>query len=605
MRRRSGEIPPIKRERFPSSLLVFDTEAYRSGFKDGVEIQSLRMGVAYYMKIDDELSVVDDHYTRFTTVSELVEFIEWHVRKDRALYVYAHNLKYDLQLSGLLTELLGRAWSVGLFVVDDPPTFIRLKRGRSSILFVDTFNYWQFSLAKMGEQLSLAKLTIPNEGASIDEWFTYCKRDVEVLSEYLLSFMRFLKVNDLAGLGLTLASQAFRSFRHRFMSTPIVIHTDERVLKLERDGYSGGRVEAFVIGHRSGERFFKLDVNSMYPFVMRSNEFPVDLVSYSENVPVSKLPSLTDRYYCLAEVELDSLVPLYAFKGREKLTFPVGCFRTTLHHSEILYALRRHHITQVFRLAIYDRSPIFTPYVDFFYDLKLRAETENNPVLRHQAKIFLNSLYGKFGQRNFVSEIVDNPQAPSFGRMTGYSQALGTSVVVNRLGDVMEIRYKRGESAYSFPAIAGGVTALARVYLWELIDRAGRSEVFYVDTDSLIVSALGYDRLRSYLDDRELGKLKLESSGDDLIITGAKDYAFSGEVKHKGIPKSAIKLSENSWKYEQFRGFKTWISDGLRPGVEVYERIKERRSAYDKGTVDEDGRVSPFLLGYGRENERG
>lgn len=605
MYRRCGPIPALKKDRFPSSLVVFDSEAVRGGFIDGVELQVLRFGVARHLKLDESLDPVEDSFLTFREVSELSSFIELYTRKDRSLFVYAHNLKYDLQLTGLLTDLLSRKWEVGLFVAEDPPTFLRLKRGRSSIMMVDTFNYWQFSLAKMGEQLKLPKLPMPGPDDPFPTWETYCRRDVEVLSSYLLSFMRFLRENDLAGLGLTLASQSFRSFRHKFMSSSIVLHDDPKSTLLERDGYSGGRVEAFLVGTRSGEELFKLDVNSMYPFVMREREYPSELVSYSEDVPLRRLRSLLSSYYCLAEVELDSLVPIYALKTSTKLIFPVGTFRTVLHHGELVEAVRRGHLVSCLRLAIYKRSPLFVPFVDFFYGLKREAELSDNPVLRHQAKIILNALYGKFGQREVVSRIEDNPGPDRFARMLGYSESLGRTVEVNYLGNKIELRYSGGESTYSFPAIAGGVTSYARLHLWGLIERAGRSHVFYVDTDSLILDRVGYEALSTELDPLVLGKLKLESSASELVVRGAKDYSFGGEVKHKGVPKSALELGPNQWQYEQFRGFKTWLSDGMTPGVLVFERLKTRRSAYDKGEVFEDGRVLPWSYGYGGNGGRG
>ncbi len=596
MYRQNGPIPPIQKSRLPKRLIIFDTEAYRSGFDGGVEVQSLRLGVARFLDLSAAQEILSDEYFNFNTVEMLMGFIEWHTRKDKSLYVYAHNLKYDLQLSGLYTSLLSQGWETTLFVTEDPPSFIRLRFGRQSIILVDTFNYWQFSLAKMGEQLGLQKLPMPDVKTDDREWFTYCKRDVEVLSQYLLEFITFLEGNDLAGLGLTVASQAFRSYRHRFMEHEIIIHSDRRALFLERDGYSGGRVEAFFIGQLSGQPLYKLDVNSMYPFVMKEHAYPTRLVSYSEVVPLKRLENLLARYYVLADCTLNVNQPAYALKHNHKLIFPIGSFQTVLHPPELIYALVHKEVIRVNRLALYDRQPIFDGYVDYFYQVKLEAIRQGDKIQREQAKLFLNSLYGKFGQREVVSKIVANPGEYQFSRITGYSESLDRSVEVNYLGNKIELRYSGGESAYSFPAIAGGVTAYARMYLWELIEAAGKLNVFYCDTDSLVTNQAGFERLTPYLDPNRLGALKLEGESQSLLINGAKDYVFGSEIKHKGLPKSALQLNDNLWEYDQFRGFKTWIKDGLKPGVEVYKRQKERIGVYDKGTILPDGSVIPLRL---------
>jgi len=599
MYRKDGVIPTITGEKLPTRILIFDTEAYRSEPIDGVEFQSLRLGVCHFMQLEKGVNIVRDEWFNFTSGDELTGYIDFQTRKDKSLYVYAHNLKYDLQLSGLLTGLIGLGYRPGLFVIEDPPTFMRLTRGRKSIILVDTFNYWQYSLSKMGLQLSHEKLTMPSENAPINEWFTYCKRDVEVLGEYLLSFISFLIENDLAGIGLTLASQAFRTYRHKFMMQEIILHNRPEVLTLERSGYYGGRTDAFFIGHGPIQDYYKVDVNSMYPFVMKNNTYPVELIGYSEDIPVKRLDDLLENYYCLAQVEIDTKTPLYPFVQGQKLLFPTGIFETVIHHSEIIKAYRAGEITAIRKIAIYNRGDIFSSYVDFFYNLKIQSEIEGNQVLRQQSKIFLNALYGKFGQREIVSKITPYTGPERYDRLTGYSVELGQSVEVNYLGNAIEVRYKGGESYYSSPVIAGSVTSNARVYLWELITAAGVENCYYVDTDSIILNRAGYDRLAGYLDPVKLGSLKLEGVENHLLIKSVKDYEFGKEIKIKGVPKSAKLLSPDKWEYQQFRGGKTWLKEGLPVGVEVYTRTKERKTAYNKGLVLLDGRVIPFEFGRG------
>jgi len=85
------------------------------------------------------------------------------------------------------------------------------------------------------------------------------------------------------------------------------------------------------------------------------------------------------------------------------------------------------------------------------------------------------------------------------------------------------------EASNSFVAIASFVTAYARCYLWELIEKAGEENVLYMDTDSLFVTKKGYENLKDYLDNKELGKLKLEDVTEDLTIWGAKLYKFEAK----------------------------------------------------------------------------
>jgi DNA polymerase elongation subunit (family B) len=596
MERKAGIIPRLKDSRYPRSIIIIDTEAYRGEKINGVETQTLRFGVSWYGKLDNDDRILDDEYYRFESGKDIATYIDQRAKKDSAIFVYAHNLVYDLQLSGLLPFLIEAGYEITTFVIEDPPTYIFLERGRSVIRFIDTFNYFQFSIEEMGKQLGLEKLTIPENEADNQLWFEYCKRDVEVLRDYLLGFIKFLRVHDLAGLAYTLAGQAFRTYRHRFMTCEIETHTRDNILKLERAAYAGGRSEAFYIGKAPSVNWYKVDVNSMYPYVMREQVYPTRLIGYSENISVERLRALIERYYVIAEVSLDTDQPVYPYRMGHKLIFPVGQFVSTLHKIELENALAYDHIDKVNKVAIYDEADIFSEYVNYWYRVKVEAELQGNKIQRQIAKLFLNSLYGKFGQRGIQSEVMENPDTPQYGRITGYSEALGTTVEINYLGTQIEIRYQEGEAYYACPAIAGAVTAYARMYLWYLMTLAGKENVKYCDTDSLIVNEQGYQRLSDMIDSNALGKLKLEGVETHLIIHSVKDYEYGVEVHRKGVPKNAVVLVGGRFEYDQFRGGKTWVKDGLNAGIIVTTRIKERRGSYDKGIVLPDGSVIPLTL---------
>lgn len=596
-RAKTGDtIKPITRDRYPSRVLVFDTEAYRGDIIDGVEQQTLRLGVARFIELDKSLAILEDEYNTFDSVEGLYSLIEHYQRKDKTLYIYAHNIKYDLQLSGLLKYMLEEGYSITKFVMNDPPTFIRINKDRNNILFVDTFNYWQTSVAKMGDQLGLAKLTMPPESEGNKIWYEYCKRDVTVLSDYLLAFIRWLQDNNLGGLAMTLAGQAFRTYRHNFIQTPIVIHNYPHPLNLERASYSGARTEAFYKGDLSGEDWYKLDVNSMYPYVMKMDTYPVQMKAHSKDIDTARLTKLLDRYYVIANVKVTTPDPVYPVKQEGKLIFPIGTFITTLQDIELRYALEYGHIQTIYEVSIYERGYLFDQYIDYFYNTKQAADLSGDKITRQLAKTLMNSLYGKFGQRGIVSKILPNKGSIRYGRFIGYSESMKRNVTINYLGDQIELSYPLNESYYSMPAIAGAVTANARMYLWKLINTAGRRHVVYCDTDSLIVDRLGFENCNNLMDNTKLGYLKLEGISQHLVIYGLKDYEFGDEKHTKGVPRSAKPIDADTWEYSQFRGALGWLSDGLNAGVSVKQTLKHRSGIYTKGIVNPNGDITPLIL---------
>jgi len=57
---------------------------------------------------------------------------------------------------------------------------------------------------------------------------------------------------------------------------------------------------------------------------------------------------------------------------------------------------------------------LFKKYIDLFMDLKIKAEQDNNEVIRMIAKLCMNALYGKFGQNPFQQSKIFIPTAELF-----------------------------------------------------------------------------------------------------------------------------------------------------------------------------------------------
>ena len=211
-------------------------------------------------------------------------------------------------------------------------------------------------------------------------------------------------------------------------------------------------------------------------------------------------------------------------------------------------------------------------------------------------KLFLNSLYGKFGQRIGLSELIDTRSPLEYGIervLSPETNTLEYHVII--AGNVY--RYQPREPSFdSFIAIAAHVTAYARVYLWELIKEAGINHVYYCDTDSIFTDEIGKSRLESYMHDYTLGKLKVEKEFNWLIIHGAKDYENDVDVKIKGIPYRSEKISTNVYQYDHFSRFRSNLDKGEINTVTVSKVTKILSREYTKGIITDSGRVIPYKL---------
>ena len=592
----------------PSQMIILDTETRISHREDGGQTHSLRLGAAIFLRrsrgkwLEEQFSF-NDH-------DSFYKFLDLHIRKGSVLYLMAHNAAYDYGILNMDHYLTSRNFVIGKFVIGQMfMVHARTAEGKS-IHFIDTMNWFRTSLKMLGKSFGEEKDECPDfDNVSDGDLMEYCKQDVLVLKKVVLEYLKFLDDHDLGNFKETAASQAFGAFRHRFMEPKtILVHTYQRILTLEMSSYRGGRCEAFHIGEVPRE-IFKLDVNSMYPHVMREERYPVKPISRK---PISGL-SVEEiiqgmqqglEYVMNADIELRE--PCLAVK-RDKLIFPIGkVMNTPLLGSETRF-LHDHPeagtILKVREAVGYECQDIFSRYVDYFYNLKLSSSGAS----RDLAKLFLNSLYGKFGQKDNTSiKKVEDPQEVqqfrgiflSIGKNTFWNHAQLRSKVMLIGDDVYQIfpKEKDSPSYSSVPIISSMVTAHARTYLYELIRTAGREHVFYCDTDSLFCDRAGYDNLdaEGMISEKTLGKLKLEGIGK-VSIYGAKHYTFDGHEFLKGVPKSASR-DGNQFSYLNWN---TKISryEDLVPGEIALDPVmKTITGIYDKGTVTESGKVEPLIL---------
>lgn len=579
----------------PSRIVFYDSETktHRVG---PIEKHTLKMGWSYYVRRDHDPDFVAGDWKYHTDQQAFCEYIESLTAAKTTLYVVGHNVFFDLQVSGFFRWFQRWGWTLD-FLYDKGLTYICvIKKGNRSIKAISTTNYFAESLERLGDSLGFKKLKVSFAESSDAELAVYCKRDVEIIVKAFQAWIRFIDTHDCGSFGMTRASQSFRAFRHRFLDHPIYIHRDETVAALERAAYIGGRTEAFQIGEQTGGPFLCYDVNSMYPFVMATEHYPYQLIDYRDDIDPEKLAEFVRLYSVVAEVLLDTDEPAYGVIRNGKVIFPVGRFVAYLTTPGVNYAIDHGHLVDVKRASFYRSAPLFKRYVTEFYALKEQFKRDNDPVNTTMVKIFLNSLYGKFGQK--YTETVYEPcfDAPSYMRLTDHDFVDGSTQTTTYLMNTKVTELGETDGKQSFTAIAAHVTEYARLHLWSIIRTAGRDNVLYCDTDSIYVraDAVGVDRLQ--LDDYVLGALSLDGEYETLAIYGAKDYRADTTVKLKGVPKNATELEPGKYSYQQFLRQPSHLRAGVDNAFIVRDVVKVNKRVYDKGVVSADGAVQPHRL---------
>lgn len=528
------------------------------------------------------------------------------------IIIFAHNTDFDIKVLGGITSFIKAGFVVDSFYINGCRFIIKLKKKNKIIEILDTMNYVPMSLKKIGESIGILKYDINFDKCTDEELSNYCKQDVEIIFTFISKLIFFLEEYNLSKLKPTVSSLSMNIFRHKFYNkknNPIYIHAWNKAIELERMSYRGGISDCFKIGTFK-EKLYKLDINSMYPHIMKEKYLPVKLLLYRD-ISTCKSKILLDLF---KKYNKDKLIIArckiflpkeYAYilvktkiNKQNKSMFLSGTFIVTLTTPELNFVLKYGKILEVFNIAIYEKSIIFKSFVEFFYQARLKFDKENNHVFKLFCKIILNSLYGKFGQVqtsynvtenkeiNFNSKyIIDAPNNDKYLEMT-----LG-----NRTFEVEE----NGKNSFdSFVAISSFVTSYARMYLIVMLLKAKRENVYYLDTDCLIVNLIGYNLLHDLIDKTELGKLKLEEISTDTTIYRPKYYIFNNKEKCKGVKKLSKKLYEDNKilriQQTQFTRFKTSLRNNEFNKQTVKEIIKEISKEYDKGIILSNGDIEPY-----------
>jgi len=612
---------------YPVHLIFFDTETTRNRTvlrkktknKKDIHVTEHKFLFGYYIytKFSEKRKKFIRRDANF--IFNRKEFLKYIIDlankiKEDKLFVFAHNMQFDYTaIKAYQLKELG--WHKTDLTIVEPIRFVvEWTNDKKSIVFIDTMNFFKSSLKKLGDTFGLEKLEVDLSRRDIvyvaeDEgWYKmlkYCQRDVEIIEKAITWMIETLKYHYRVPFAYTLAGLAMNYFRKK---TKYRLYIKPEVDEIEEQAYFGGRTEAFKIGWQ--ENIHICDVNSLYPFVMKTYVYPVTLDAVITNPDIKLLIKLKKANIpYIAEINVNCTQPVLPVRNQEtgKVIFPIGNFSGTWCSPEI-NLLDPEEIISVNKILIYKPAPIFKDIIEELYNERLKAKKEGNEVLNLFSKLLMNSMYGKFAQR-----IIKEYRAPHLDKYieNGVLEILDSDGVkkIRYLDGEAYIREKEKKPSYnSFIAIAAFVTSYARAYLWQNIVKVGEENVLYCDTDSMFLTDKGLDiaEKKKILDEYELGKFKNEGSYDAVDIRGAKDYTLYHKTLHdiylpvkekiKGVPKKATQIAENKFIYPKFMSMKEAYNSFKKPKLVQIQIEKILQRKYDKRIILENGDTRPIVL---------
>ena len=328
------------------------------------------------------------------------------------------------------------------------------------------------------------------------EIMTYLKADCKSLYDLAVAF--YSEFGDALTIGGT-AMKQLKSF-HKFESG------HEKFDQQFRPYYFGGRCQCFETGViETGIK--GIDINSSYPDTMRRLLHPVSVA----HIVSQKIG--THTMFVKWQGKNFNAVPV-----REKfgLNFNTdyGIFNTTIHEFNAGLETGTIEPDKIIETVSFREVQTFENFVDHFYNARLKAKADDNVFLALFYKLILNSSYGKFAQSpdNFKDSIIlpwgEVAPAPFEIEFTHGEYAIWSKPSLQK--------------TYFNVATAASITGGARANLLFGLSNAVRP--LYCDTDSIYC-----EDFTGELDDKKLGKWKLEFEGTSIAIAGKKLYAVMGQ----------------------------------------------------------------------------
>ena len=541
--------------------VFIDSETTPQKTRRGEQIHDFRLAVTCFCLIDYNTTEFNEEYKNFTSIKSLHKYLLQLNRKYPSLRIIAHNMTFDSVVCQLLDMCDDSGYSIGIFNPKSTNFVVSYSKKDKRIILLDSLNFFKGTLEHLGKEIGVRKKKMPEFQANNKAWLLYCKNDVKVIVEAYRFLHDFLRLNQFPSIKYTLASQAFAIYRKEYYQENIKIHVHRPSVHLEVNGMFGGRVECFKVGKLPKQDYFLLDVNSLYPYIMATKKLPIRLNGYCKNPSIQQLEKLQKKYQIIARVKVRISKPFLPLRTKNALLFPIGTFWTVLTSPEIELLQKYGEILEIKDLSYYMNDFVFKDFIKKFSLMKEKYQKTNKQIFRYFCKIMMNSLYGKFGQKTPILIDTKMEGLEKYAINDFYSHITKEYETMKTINYKMYIEKKNIISPHSSFAISAHITAFARVHLWNLILEAGEKNVFYCDTDSLILNSVGYKNLKKYIHNTKIGKLALEKVSNRVIINSPKFYEFGKDIKSKGIPRSAKKITPDSFQYMQFPTIiSTWKS---------------------------------------------
>lgn len=584
-------IPKLKRLDAPGKLVFMAVQTEKIQMSPTQYKRVLVRGCAIYWRRERAKKKEKVERYEFSNSYDLFTWLVSKVNKRETLYLYLYDATTDFLALDGFRQLPLQDFTLQSVYHKLVTTILKFSNDSKRLVVLDVQNYYPLTLERLAQSFKVAFISEPSDTTDESAGFAWCRSKVQLIQTVIEQLIRDVVQEKKGSLRMTASSTSHSIFRASYLKHKIVTNHDPVIVEFERASYVGGYTGLHKLVVAGEPELYKVDVNSMYPSVMYDRKYPTQLLDFAENISVKQLERWLDGNSVIAKITLCARSPYYPFRQAESTYYPTGVFETTISSASLRKAMESDEIIQVHQVAVYRQEPIFADFIVDTYNSRMKARTDGNTAYELLQKSISNTLYGKFGQSQTETIRVGDAPLDEFSVMNAYDPENNTSwLEMHAGGSVLFIR-RKGETRYTSFAIASHVTDYARQKLFALQEKAGKENVFYCDTDSLIVSIEGLRNLYPVISQSQIGLLKVEQVSPFFVGLAKKDYIFGDVRKLKGYSANGERVDENVFSQYQKASFTGAMSKSLSQGA-WWKQVNKYYSPFIEGVkVDSRGDV--------------
>lgn len=546
---------------------------------------------------------------------ELASAVDESMARKPNLWIFAHNLGFDLATTRLIDHLRPKGWELAELSFTGRNVRAQLSRGKKTIWLMDSWSWLTTSLDHVGRAVGRPKLPMPSWNASQDEWEEYCTNDVMVLAEGMLTVLDWWDRNALGHWGRSGPSTGWAAMRHMSAPNNVVVQTGGEGREHDRAAVRGGRRDCTRVGVIDGGPFAVLDFENAHLTVAANCRLPRNRLEWRDTWTPDHPAWWHHQYGLIAECEVETDVPRYPLRTDRGIFYPVGRFRTTLAEPEIRWAAENRDLRGVFGGHRHQMGLPLAKWGNWALGQVDLGNKQVPPVVKILVKQWGRSVPGKFAGR--TSRVVDwgpalypdwHVERATYGadHLTAYDVHAGGRHWLT-IGDQ--------ESDNAYPGVLAYVESYVRVSLGHMLEALGEDLWITCDTDGAVVDI---SRAEQWLKERT-GRLpgtsdplklaerlcrhlapltlplvpRVKMIADTLTVAGPQHFAADGFVKASGRPTVDVDPVTGEHRHMVWPGFSWQLEHGSRDGYVRVEHDWTDPQVTVHRWVTEDGRAVP------------